>query len=71
LAALRAELVAARAAYQVERAGRLASPNGPQPRRAHLLTCLEEYAAALTDRRLPVPPGLRDELRLRRLTTPG
>ena len=31
-----------------------------------LLFCLEAYATALTDQHLPIPPTLRDELRLRR-----
>jgi hypothetical protein len=65
LAELRAALAAARAAYQVERADRSRPADNRQPGRAQLLACLEEYAAALVDRRLPVPPGIRDELRLR------
>ena len=31
-----------------------------------LLFCLEAYATALTAQHLPIPPTLRDELRLRR-----
>jgi hypothetical protein len=33
---------------------------------ADLLECLESFADALAARRLPLPRGLRDELRLRR-----
>ncbi len=32
----------------------------------HLLSCLEAYASGLSARHLPIPPALRDELRLRR-----
>lgn len=39
--------------------------------RQWLLRALEAYAAALTERRLPVPPRLRDELRLLRRTGRG
>ena len=38
----------------------------PSPQRAKLLACMEAYAAALTARRLPIPPRLRDDLRLLR-----
>ena len=41
--------------------------------RQSLLAALESYAAELTARRLPVPPRLRDDLRLQRSigTQPG
>jgi hypothetical protein len=35
---------------------------------AELLTALEAYVAYLTDHGRPIPYGLRDELRIRRLT---
>lgn len=38
----------------------------PSPARAKLLACMEAYVAALTARRLPIPPRLRDDLRLHR-----
>jgi hypothetical protein len=38
----------------------------PAPGRAKLLACMEAYSAALTARQLPVPPRLRDDLRLHR-----
>lgn len=38
------------------------------PARQWLLRALEAYTAALTARRLPIPPRLRDELRLLRRT---
>ena len=36
------------------------------PGRAKLLACMEAYSAALTARQLPIPPRLRDDLRLHR-----
>lgn len=60
-----AELTAARSANQQDRGTSRAAPSaGARPDR--LLTSLEACAAALAERRLPIPPGLRDELRLRR-----
>jgi hypothetical protein len=38
----------------------------PPPGRAKLLACMEAYSAALTARQLPIPPRLRDDLRLHR-----
>jgi len=38
----------------------------PPPCRAKLLACMEAYSAALTALRLPIPPRLRDDLRLHR-----
>ena len=38
----------------------------PAPGRARLLACMEAYSAALTARQLPIPPRLRDDLRLHR-----
>ena len=36
--------------------------------RAELLSALEAYVESLTNQRRPIPYGLRDELRIRRLT---
>jgi hypothetical protein len=65
-----AELNAARSANQVERgAPRIGAVGGPRADR--LLQSLEACAAALGERNLPIPPSIRDELRLRRaLYTP-
>ena len=38
----------------------------PPPGRARVLACMEAYSAALTARQLPIPPRLRDDLRLHR-----
>lgn len=38
----------------------------PSPARANLLACMEAYSAALIARQLPIPPRLRDDLRLHR-----
>jgi hypothetical protein len=38
----------------------------PPPGRAKLLACMEAYSAALIARQLPIPPRLRDDLRLHR-----
>lgn len=43
----------------------------PSPARRKLLTCMDAYAAALTARRLPIPPRLRDDLRLHRSLYPS
>lgn len=43
----------------------------PSPGRARLLACMEAYVAALTARRLPIPPRLRDDLRLHRSLYPA
>jgi hypothetical protein len=65
LVVLRADLMAARAALAADRTGPQTSPTVHQAASAELLHCLQAYVAALTERRLPVPPALRDELRLR------
>lgn len=66
LATLASRVVLARADLKIERANTLGRTGivGIAPR--ELLTCLEAYATALHTRGLPIPPGLRDELRLRR-----
>jgi hypothetical protein len=38
----------------------------PSPGRAKVLACMEAYTAALIARQLPIPPRLRDDLRLHR-----
>jgi hypothetical protein len=59
------ELSAARSANQQERGTpRLGTAGGPRADR--LLLSLEACVSALTERNLPIPPGIRDELRLRR-----
>ena len=65
LVVLRADLMAARAALAADRTGPQTSPTMHHAASAELLHCLQAYVAALTERRLPVPPALRDELRLR------
>lgn len=69
LAVIFAELTAARAANQAERGTpRLGNAGGPRADR--LLISLETCVHALEDRNLPIPPTLRDELRLRRALYP-
>lgn len=60
-----AELTAARTANQRDR-GVLRPGAGAGGRPDRLLVSLEACVTALTDRNLPIPPSLRDELRLRR-----
>jgi hypothetical protein len=64
LALLQSDLRDARAAL----AAALAHPVAPvvDAGRKRLLASLEAYSVALTARRLPIPPRLRDELRLHR-----
>ncbi len=66
LAVLHANLVAARSAAHNERCVPQRAPGHRHFAAADLLDCMEAYVEALTVRRLPVPPRLRDELRLRR-----
>ena len=65
---LLAELLSARAALAQE----LSQPRNGSPvdGRVTLLACLEAYTAALTARQLPIPPRLRDDLRLQRAFFP-
>lgn len=60
-----AELTAARSANQLDR-GTPRRGVAADPRADRLLISLEACAAALTVRNLPIPPSIRDELRLRR-----
>jgi hypothetical protein len=60
-----AELSAARSANLVDRGTARSAPSAGS-RRDRLLISLEACAAALAQRNLPIPPSIRDELRLRR-----
>jgi hypothetical protein len=64
LPSLLGDLLAARAAVAHDLTP--SSNRPPTEERMRLLACMEAYSAALTARRLPVPPRLRDELRLHR-----
>ena len=67
LALLMGELQKARADWAAERGeARHGGSPAESPARARLLAALEAYAAALDSRHLPLPPSIRDELRLRR-----
>jgi len=52
----------------VARRAPLGSPSHLEGIRARLLQALEAYAAALVARHLPVPYGIRDDLRMQRRT---
>lgn len=67
LARLREDVFAARSALQLLRRGAQRSPAETLIASGHLLDCLEAFAEALLSRRLPLPRGIRDELRLQRL----
>ena len=67
LARLREDVFAARSAQQMARRGTRRHSQEGLTAAAHLLDCLEAYAAALLARRLPLPRGMHDELRLQRL----
>lgn len=69
LPSLLTDLLAARAA--VARDATQSRNRRPTPDRARLLACMEAYSAALTARRLPIPPRLRDDLRLHRALYPA
>jgi hypothetical protein len=62
---LLAAVYSARAAHAQTR-GHGASAWHEQDARRELLAALEEYATELARHRWPVPPGIRDELRLNR-----
>ena len=62
---LLSDLLAARSTFAAEmRVIRRSSGHRMPGAQARLLTCLENYAAALSRRHLPVPPSIRDDLRL-------
>ncbi len=68
LPSLLLDLIEARAA--VARGSTPARNRRPTPDQARLLACMEAYSAALAARQLPIPPRLRDELRLHRSLYP-
>lgn len=68
LPSLLLDLIEARAA--VARDSTPARNRRPTADQARLLACMEAYSAALTARQLPIPPRLRDELRLHRSLYP-
>jgi hypothetical protein len=70
LAALFAELDAARAANQQARCSRPPDHTQSKLDSMRLVTALRACASALERHRLPVPPAIRDEIRLRRQVTP-
>lgn len=69
LVLLRQNLLEARQALVADRCGPQTAPTVHLAAAAELLHCLQAYVEALTERRLPVPPALRDELRLRQALT--
>lgn len=68
LPSLLLDLIEARAA--VARDSTPARNRRPTADQARLLACMEAYSAALIARQLPIPPRLRDELRLHRSLYP-
>jgi len=66
--ALFQEITAARAAIVVARRAPLGTPSVVEGIRTRLLHALEAYTAALVARHLPVPYGIRDDLRIQRRT---
>lgn len=67
LVLLMGELQRARTAWAAERCeARHGGSPLETPARTRLLAALEAYVAALESRHLPVPPTIRDELRIRR-----
>jgi hypothetical protein len=66
LEGLQEQLAAARESVQSQRSGPQPLPSRRRIATADLLACLEAFVAALRARRLPIPPRIRDELRLRR-----
>ena len=68
LAALFQEVVSARAAMTVARRAPLGTSSVVDVARTRLLLALEAFTAELDARNLPVPYGIRDDLRIQRLT---
>lgn len=68
LLALFQEVTNARAAMVVARRAPLGTPSVVEGIRARLLRALEAYTAELDARHLPVPYGIRDDLRIQRRT---
>jgi len=68
LAALFQEVVSARAAMTVARRAPLGTSSVVDVARTRLLLALEAFTAELDARHLPVPYGIRDDLRIQRRT---
>jgi hypothetical protein len=68
LFALFQEVTIARAAMVVARRAPLGTPSVFEGTRTRLLHALEAYTAELDARHLPVPYGIRDDLRIQRRT---
>lgn len=68
LVALFQEVTGAREAMVVARRAPLGTPGVVEGTRTRLLRALEAYAAELDARNLPVPYGIRDDLRIQRRT---
>ncbi|HEY8619193.1 MAG TPA: hypothetical protein VIM01_03860 [Dermatophilaceae bacterium] len=68
LAALFQEVVSARAAMTVARRAPLGTSSVVDVARTRLLLALEAFTAELDARNLPVPYGIRDDLRIQRRT---
>jgi hypothetical protein len=68
LAALFQEVVNARAAMTVARRAPLGTSSVVDVARTRLLLALEAFTAELDARNLPVPYGIRDDLRIQRRT---
>ena len=62
------EVSSAREAMVVARRAPLGTPGVVEGSRTRLLRALEAYAAELEARHLPVPYGIRDDLRIQRRT---
>ena len=62
------EVTSARAAMVVARRAPLGTPGLIEGTRTRLLRALEAYTAELDARNLPVPYGIRDDLRIQRRT---
>jgi hypothetical protein len=60
------QLAAARSALEADRGNLPRLESTTEAAQAEVLDCLETYVEALTTRGVPIPPNLRDELRLRR-----
>jgi hypothetical protein len=71
LSALFQEVVSARDAIVVARRAPLVTSSMIDDTRTTLLHALEAYAAALDARRLPVPYGILNDLRIQRQTLGG
>lgn len=66
LTRLQRQLAAARSALEADRGSLNRVLSTTEAAQAEVLDCLETYVDALVSRGVPIPPNLRDELRLRR-----